>query len=473
MEIKKDSRFYIIMIWTILMESIIVCKYAFWMPHTLIIGSFLTVLLIGLLILQNKKMGLKEYLTNNIALTIKNISLQFVTILIIGAFIIISGVIVKDLSYIALGLVIAIIIPIFFMVTNDEDNGRYFLAEAITAGTTIVFVGFIALSIILVPLSYTQYSSIIGNPNEMGNLMILVIACLLYRLFNTKKIIYILLIAISTSFVIISISRTTYLCVIAMFFISIIYYALLNGYRRTIINTGKAILIFIITFFIVFAMLTSGNKAIRNIEKQLIGHEYIYYAKLYKYDGTELTISGLKDYIALRLGKGLPGNNEPNQTDNEENETKHTVDEESANIEENININEISSGRVNIWKEFIDELNWKGHKTGDTVYVEAVHQDGSDAHNTYLNNGYYYGYLSLISIGFYMVLMAYYHLRELIFFIKTKKENTFFLLSSLMYISFLILSMLSSVFSPYHSFIAFGFWSICLYSKSDLEYKTK
>lgn len=453
---RKDKKFYYILGWTILIELIILCKYAFWMPHTLIAGSVCTIILIGILIFNDSRLGFKKYCLDKIRFCKYNISAQFITILIIGILIVIAGGLLRDLSFVALGLVVSIIMPLFFIVTNNDGfSSKRIVVDAITFGTTIIFVAFVIMSIILVPLSYTQYSSVIGNPNEMGNLLIFVTACLIYRLVCTKKIIYLFYLAVSTAFVVFSISRTTYLCICVMFIISMIYYGVVYGHKNLLINICKSILVFTLVFFITFAMLTSGNKCIRNIEKTITGHEYIYYAKLYKYDGSELTLSKLKDYIELRLGKGISENDTSNQ---------HIVDK-------NINVNEVSSGRISIWKEFIDEINWKGHKTGDTVYVEAVNQNGSDAHNTYINNGYYYGILSFISIAFYMVLLAYYYIRQLFYFVKSREEDVFFLFSALIYISFFILSMLSSVFSPFHSIIGFGFWTICLYRKKDWKYK--
>lgn len=435
-------------IWVVLTEIIILCKYIFDMPHSLLICSSLMCGILFILIYPYKH-KLKHLNFKKIKRYLYNCSIQIIVSFIMGILIITAGINLGEMAYILLGLIIAVLIPSFWLLVKKEY--RKLFLDAVSLGTVIVFILITILSIVFVPLSNTQYSSIIGNPNEFGNILVFSLCCILYRYNITKKNIYVFFATINISFAILSISRTTYLCIIAIITINLIYYFIIYEYKKLIINVLKVILVFLFSFLMLFALLTSGNSLIRSLEKQILGSEYVYYAKLYKYDGSKMGFNDLFEYIELRTLKGI-------STDNKKNE--------DVDIED-VDINEMSSGRVEIWKDFFDNIKLYGHNIGEKVYIKSTNQYGLDAHNTYLNNGYYYGCISGATVIIYMIILLYFNFIKLIILIKTKKEDPEFYFMSMIFVSFSILSILSSVFSPFHSMIAFGFWFICFYYRKD------
>lgn len=424
---------------SVLIQSIILCKYIFDMPHSLFSCS---IVMCGMLfgMIYSYRIEFKKIAFRRIQELFHNISIQILLIIVMGVMIVVTGILLWEPSYILLGVVIAGLIPAFWLLIRKEYQKTFF--DAVSLATTIIFIFVTIISIIFVPLSNTQYSSIIGNPNEFGNVLVFFLCCLLYRYSTTGKKRYLFFSAIDVSFVVLTISRTTYLCTIAIILITIVYYVTIKGYKRTIINTVKMITLFLVSFLLLFSLLTYVNSTIRYIEKQTFGSEYIYYAKLYKYDGSQMSFDDLFKYIGIRTSKGVNLEDDKN---------------------EDIDINKMSSGRLQIWEGFIDNIGIQGHGIGDKVYIASTKQTGLDAHNTYLNNGYYYGGLAGIAMFIYMIVLFFYNFLYFTNFVKCKKSDPKFYLLSMIYISFFILSILSSVFSPFHSMVAFGFWFICFY----------
>ena len=453
---KKEA--YLVTIWSVLINLILLIKWTFSIPHTLIYGSIVTLaLILFFVIIRRKLLHVKDY-KEFFYLIKEEMNVGNWIVFFIGMTVLIAGLIHHEISNVALGGVIGIIFPLLNIVVCGNAKNKFM--KSICFGTAIVFVLFVLISIIFVPLSYTQYASIIGNPNEMGQYLVFVIPCLLFLYEDSHKIRYIILIDIAISFIIFSISRTSYVCIAAIIIISILYYLITYGVKPLLLGVVKNIFVFAIIFLLTFGLMTTGSKALRDIEKSIFGQEYVFYSKLYQYDGTEISLKDLENYISLRVGKGIA-----------ENETVKTeVENEISNPpqhQQNVDIEEMSSGRTDIWKAFISEIDFTGHPSDEGVQIKELNYIEDDAHNTYIDNAYYFGIISGIGMIGYIVYLSIYMIKTLYLMIKDRKKGTALYWQAEIFIAFFITSMLASVFSPFHSSIAFGFWAICMNKKEN------
>lgn len=451
---KKEA--YLITSWSVIINLILLMKWTFTIPHTLIYGSIATLALILFFIISRRKLVyIKDY-KEFFYLVKVEMTVGSWIVFFIGITVLIAGFIHHELSNMALGVLIGIIFPLLNIIVRGNATNRFM--KSICFGTTIVFVLFILISIIFVPLSYTQYASIIGNPNEMGQYLVFVIPCLLFLYDNYHKFRYIVLIDIAINFIIFSISRTSYVCILAIIIISMMYYLITSGVKSLLLGLVKNIFVFAIIFLLTFGLMTTGNKVLRDIEKNIFGQEYIFYSKLYQYDGTEISLKDLENYISLRVGKGVVENEiVQSEVGNEmSNSTQH---------KQNVDIEKMSSGRTDIWKAFLSEINIKGHSSDVGVHVKELDYVEDDAHNTYIDNAYYFGIISGFGMVGYIGYFSIYMIKMLYRMIKDRKKRPTFYLQAEMFIAFFITSMLASVFSPFHSSIAFGFWAICMNKK--------
>ena len=447
-EMKKEK--ISIIIWSIIINCMLIIKWTFSIPHTMVYGSVVTIALIVGTILFNKKRFKGKTLKQFLRLYRGKWSIDIYLILMIGFIIVLTGIYYRDFSNIALGLVVSILVPLVHIIVKKESKCDYFYALSI--GTISVFIIFIFVSFLFVPLSFTQYSSIIGNPNEMGQYLSFVMVCILYLCAKTRQVRYTIIFDIAVSFVIFSISRTTYLCAIFVIAITFAYIALNKGVIKAMKSSIKNIVIFVAIFLITFSMMTTGNQVLRNAEKQILGEEVIYYAKLYKYDGTTLTMKGLKEYIMLRVGKGV---NE--ETDN--------------NANKKFSANEASSGRIAIWENFLADVHFKGHDREDKVFVKSTNREWSDAHNVYINSAYYYGILTSLLFIFYILCNGKRIVDSFIKSVRKRQVDSNIYIFTLMFFVYFITSMLANVFSPFHSSVAWGFWMICVNVNNNLKEK--
>lgn len=437
----------LITLWSIIINCMLIIKWTFSLSHTMIYGGVVTIMLIWA-VGYNRKIIIGISGLKNLLYLIKNeMNVGIWIIVFIGFTVSVAGVIHLELSNIALGLTIGILFPLIHIIVRENETSLYM--QSMCFGTAIVFVGFALISIIFVPLSYTQYASIIGNPNELGQYLVFVIPSMLFLYDSSHKLRYILLADVAICFIIFSISRTSYVCVVAIIIVSIAYYLISEGMKNTLVSGMKNLILFCIVFFLIFGMMTTGNKALRDLEKVLFGQEYIFYAKLYKYDGTHVDLNDLGNYIGMRIIKGVE------------------EEKEDGKAQKKTDIQEMSSGRTNIWHAFIVKVNFIGHQSDEWVYTKALGYTEDDAHNTYIDNAYYYGIISAIIMIGYIIYLARALIRESYIVIKKRKKNSEFYLRCGIFASFFITSMLASVFSPFHSSIAFGIWAICVYKKTD------
>ncbi|GEM_PF-2696401 len=341
-------------------------------------GFFCSIIIIGLFVKANI---FKEYRVKKS---------YFILLSIIGCSFLFNGVYYSVLAYLLIGVVFCIIIPLQNVVFFA--NARQEVLEKIAMGILISFIVFIIISIIIGPaLGRDQYESILVNPNTLGNYMIIVTSASLFMIYskhrsNSKHIyLYYIILSLDVIFAIYSNSRSSMIAIFIQFFaigvILILQRLYFRNWKGVLCLLRQGVLFLILTtvlFFTMFFVLTDVKKAIiRSTPDLQIAKQY-----------EDITLEDMLSRMSIRYTKGI----------------KTHTSEHNVN---NLNNDEFTSGRKDIWKQFINNIGFMGHKEEGRKIIEANRAyQNTNAHNVYIQVGYSAGAIAGVAMILLMLLVA-------------------------------------------------------------------
>ena len=338
-------------------------------------GFICSIIIIGLFIKVN---ALKEY-------RIKKS--YFVFLSIIGYSFLLNGLYYSVLAYLLIGVIFCVVIPLQNIVFFA--NARQQVLEKIAIGILISFVLFIIISIIIGPaLDYNQYESILVNPNTLGNYMIIVTTASFFMIYSKHKsdskyiYLYYIILSMGVIFAIYSNSRTSMIAIFMQFFTIgtiLILQRICFRNRKGILYLLRQGAVFLILtavlFFTMFFVLTDVKKAIIKAVPDIQTTKQC----------EDITLEDMLSRMSTRYSKGIKTNSSEGNVDNDE----------------------FTSGRKDIWKQFINNIGFMGHEEeGRKIIEENRSYQNTNAHNVYIQVGYSAGIIAGVAMILLMLLVA-------------------------------------------------------------------
>ncbi|MGN8914156.1 O-antigen ligase family protein [Anaerofustis butyriciformans] len=364
---------------------------------------------------------------------------------IVGICFLMSAILHKVVAFILLALILLFLFPIFYIIFNAKKDYNEFLV-LFSKGAKYSYILMIIISIIISPLSDGQYASFLANPNGLGAFVSVMFASLLY-LYEIQedkkdKIINMILIGSIFAFAIFTKSRTTYLCLGFSFMVYLIYLFINKRYtlKNIIMRILKIIVSAVLGTVIMFVCLTYVNGFILKTEENIFGSSF---KVVFDPQSSYNEITSLNNQLVGAAERGKKGIG---------------------------NSDSLSSGRAEIWKTYLNDLNITGHNADK---LKVLYQGGyieANAHNTYLQIAHSGGIIVGISFIILNIMFAYYLFRILFKGIKERYLDEKYLFLGGMLISCEITMVLSSVYYPYISSVSLFYYFIIGYLFNKKKY---
>lgn len=286
-----------------------------------------------------------------------------------GLTILISGLLVRVDSLPEATLVL-IAFPVFFIVCGNTDINRVF--RLLLRGGQYSFYVYLVVSTLFYPVGVERYSGLFGNVNTTASYLVVVAACFLIdSLYDEKlsascfsKIVFI---AVSTSLIFYTNSRTALGAYICMLVFTFFCYLLPRRFR-----ISKVFLIKLISFILLVVLSIAVILYVIQIINVFANLIADWVEGFFSDDVTiskQTTIIDNSSYLDIALQKIT--------TDNK------TLDQYTAN-------------RLTIWMLYLKELNLSGHKDAltHTVHYSTKTVTTHTSHMTFLQTAYNYGIIS-------------------------------------------------------------------------------
>lgn len=366
---------------------------------TMIIGAVLTGILVLTHIKKVEKLKVNKYLA--------------IPYLVAALSFIISGLYMKVLAYLAIGLVMAVIIPLYWYTSLSYEKD-YFLYR-ISIASIITYILIIIASFILgIGIDTYKYPNLFGNSNGNANFLIFLFPLVLYFYSKSKtqkgKDFSVIIMSIILFELFFLKSRTGY---VSLFLILIAYYI---QTRKKMSFSIKGFLRKIILFIVGISIIVFTRSNIVRFDFSSSGESNFEFNKSIR-------------YISAKATKGFDG-------------------EKS-----------IDSGRFEIWKNFIDSIGFKGHpKITMKINTEYTKYEKVDSHNAYIEIAYATGIIGGAAFALFIILLSFFYLKEFLLKIKTNDFKSELVLETMLFIGFFIHSMLATSYYPYIYPVAFGFF---------------
>ncbi len=327
-----------------------------------------------------------------------------------------NGIILKSNGYILYSMIYILIIPCFLIIKiNWECNIKAFISGVYVSNWLFVIVSFIIAPINRTPGGYT---SLVGNQNYLSALLSVFFICLLIYNYINKGIFCKILIAVNLLFLILTQSRTGILVCSISFVIYILYL-----YKRKVLNKKD-----IVHSLVVFILAILASLAVFYF---ITPNTYSYFEK--NFSTVIKNINYVDDYdikfsdsFLEKMGKGILNSK-----------------------------GRLTSGRSEIWNEYIKHIEFKGHKKETIeVYDNGIIQE-RDAHNSILQISYSGGILAGVILSLIFLLFFVFSIKNLI---NIRRINIFNIFIIMIGFSYLITSMFSSIYVPMSGLMSFCFY---------------
>lgn len=345
--------------------------------------------------------------------------------------------------------VVFFLFPCFFLVWNNR--GAYEVCfDSVAKIIVIVFLLFFLLCVLFAPFNeHTvvsgRYTGATTNANYLGMIAASAMTCGLY-LFTHRRgmtwLIGILACEIAVSLALFSESRTALISLIAQSIIFLLFYLRydIKKHRDKLKSVVKLLLLIVLIIgcrpineMLLYNTVFPVKEPIATVVKET--------AKTVKAEARELRAEKTKHEQQEQTGQSL----EASSTGGGQVQQGELGERFSLKGKD---LNQISSGRLYIWKLYFDSIGWKGHDKTEVVegFPEATGEPW--AHNVFLETAYRFG----IAAGILYLLIAIYGgiclLRFLFSRTFCKKYERGGLFSVLSIGSFCILSMLDKAIFP-------------------------
>ncbi len=278
-------------------------------------------------------------------------------------------IVVRGKAYLLLSLVWLILFPFARSVLKRDVFYLWLKRFCITLCR--FFVAVLAISLVLSPLTESQYVGIYSDPNDLAMICVMAIISnlFLYHVEKTKKKErHVIFSIIATTLILFSRSRTG---MVMMFWVYVMYIAYLLVHKEVVVRRiSKFIASNVLCYLILYLVLSYGTPISAHAIYPLINPAYK--EQLEKQDGKEITF---EESLSLLLQKSMKGAGD--------------------NMD-------VSSGRIRIWQAGIKKMSVFGH-LDERVYVRTYEHRRMLLHNAVLQIWYSTGVFGMVG---YLLLMG-------------------------------------------------------------------
>lgn len=320
-------------------------------------------------------------------------------------------------------LMALLIFPVLYFVwgnRKDYDTLYKLFAKACSHALFIYFI----ISLVFFPINIGQrYMAMTLNPNILGMLCVACAMCSLYLIMEEhymKGWFYLLPLGAAIFCAMYSQSRTALIVITFQIVIFIFYYI-----RHKVLKY-KGIINIIILLAVLFIIITSVA---------IVPYSINY---IHTINTTEKTVEKEKTV----QGKDEQIEKQPSKTF-ERLESKRTG-----------NITQLSSGRTTVWKNYLDQLNLKGHDGRQLLFIGDGYNDREWAHNTALEIAYRCGTIP----GAIFLLIEIFAGICMLIWLFNKKHESWRLFSIMGICAFCVYSVLEVVLFPFEHIIVLLFF---------------
>lgn len=331
-------------------------------------------------------------------------------------------------------IVYLIACPIAFIVWGNIDQKRFL--SLLSKSCIFSFLVFIAVSMLLFPINYVQYSGFMGNTNGAANYLSIVFACLIcesYRpqMQRKKRIFVIVLLGICTALLYYTGSRTGQLSAIAAFVVVSCLYLIQNRHQlkrllfRRLLPVILSVMFFLPATLGIFSLgYRTGNTVLNAVQHlvSLVSSEHPGTDAMDDWDDADDNKTSFSDFWGI------------NQQRNDA--TDKTLDQ-------------FSSGRISIWKAYWKHVKLFGSGTEEKFWIAERQCYYTTAHMTHLTYAFRHGLVAAVLFFCFNILAG---LKALRFAWKHTDEN-YALLPIAITMIFGVTSVLASVETPFRYMI--------------------
>lgn len=325
------------------------------------------------------------------------------------------GVVYFVPTYVLCGYAFLIQLPLFYMCANRDDI-KYLVicySKAYVILSAIVF--FICLMI--APLTGGQYCGVFNNPNLLGHVLSSVAMCIFF-LFETEihlryRIALLSLFGLLVAFTLFSRSRTTLLAIICVTAVYCVYLVITKK------GLLKRVAAFLFAIIIIVPLTSMFFQKVTPKICQLTGIE------------VDMSRYNLQWELAAAYEKYLKGLNKDGS---------------------------FTSGRVQIWRDFISKIELKGHEIDVLVVDYSGGSFSVNAHNTFIQVAYQSGALAGIAFICIIVILGIFVLRNMCI----NKITVYDLFAVGCIANVLPYLLLANVVFPYTSYSMLPVWIIVM-----------
>ena len=385
---------------------------------SILVGCFLLLMIVLIVFSESKSLSFK--FNKPLIILQEIVALGFIF----------NGLLFHVFGYIAIGLIYSVILPVTYAVFNNDNLN---ITSLFSKGVIVSFIIFAVISVLIgPPLMMHQYTAILRNPNAVGFFSVVVVAVCIYLIITEQTTLgYKIVLGFALAFVYFTNSRTAVIAIIMQILI-VSAILIISSFRKkgkqsvkTIIKIAIGyIILFVICSLMTFGLLTtcklSIQKALPDIQMS------------YKHE----TILDLSMIIKLPGSKFSKGLGEFNEED------------------------EFTSGRIEIWKQFGQNVGLIGHETESREIVEENrYYQMTNAHNVYLQIAYSAGLISGISMLLYIIVLCVIIIRTIIRIIIARENiEPDLIYAGCLAVAFLMVSLTSAGYMIFTYPVATFFW---------------
>lgn len=398
-------------------------------------------------------------------------------------------------GFLPFSICVLFLFPCLYLAWNnrqDYDTLFTLVSRAMVVNLLIFFV----ICVAFFPMSEEtmvsgRYLASTANANTLGTIAASSITCCLYLIFQNKRpvVLYMAACAVAGSLLILSESRTSFISAFLQLGLFLIFYIFRymkeHDWLKAMIRLCLMMLLLITFFPINMALLSEKNDSatdtiqVSGQEEQKIvkKQEDLNKTNKNKVD-QETKIANQnkkkednkvkKENRSMRKDRNIEGNKAGKKENltgqnkktekNKAEQRKQQEKEEQANAASTqeqtilerfqtsgLDLNQLSSGRVNIWINYLQEISWRGH-----LEEEIFVGDGTDriwAHNVIIELAYRFG-IGVALLYLFVIIYSGVYVLKSTFSKKFYGENRHCLFPALAITSFSVISMLEMVLFP-------------------------
>ena len=373
-------------------------------------------------------------------------------------------------GYLPLAICMLVVFPCMYLVWSGRGDYET-LFDMAAKGFVICFFLFFVLCVIFYPFNILtvisgRYQGATGNPNTLGLISAGAMTCGLYLMTRAKRggwLLAILACEIAFSLAIVSESRSALFSIIAQMGVFLIYYVKYYIWERDLLKSVFKLLL--------LAVLIIGciplNQALLSNSIMPMRIEITKVVKQVAKDvKAEARIQRQEERNKKRGIRTETAALEESQDPVDALEQQETPLQERFSTEGK-DLNQLSSGRLALWKVYLQELSWKGHSSEDLI-INPSTGTPMRSHNVFLEVAYHLG----IPVGILFLAVAVWAgicILKFLFSKRFYKQHPSALFSVLAIASFCIVGMVETPIFPFEREVALfyfiGLTSLCTIRK--------